>query len=535
MDRRRFLKTTGFGATGAAALALVGCGDDNGGGNSSLQSLATATQAAGATATPIDPFAGAKKGGTYRITQPTGDLVETAESTPDGLQWTMKMRKGVKFHNLAPVNGRDVTTDDVKFSWGRATDKKYTPSSQLTSVVDSAEFPDASTIVFKLKAPSASFLDLMADAALFHIMPTEADGKFNPATTMIGSGPWVLDNYTPTVGWKFKKNPSWWNTGFPLMDAVELAIVPEYATRLAQFQAGNSDAEGPTADDLIAMKQSGKDVITNGTLLTSESWVYFDSDPASPWNKDERVRQAVSMAMDRDGLSDVYYSVKKLNAAGLNIPLLYNNVVPAGHTRFWLDPKSADQGETSKFFKYDVAEAKKLMSAAGFPDGFSAPYQYTKVYGAAFDAVSEANISLLNAIGIKTTTDIQDYASKYSTHTFAGDFKGIAYGPESSFPDAGAIPLRLFTDNPLNHSRVNDPELTRLSLAQASELDEKKRKAIMWDIQRANAKKMYYVPHQGGAGTAWSVSQPYMRNITNFRGLGYGAGAETSPYFWKNQ
>ncbi len=577
--RRAFLRGSGLAAAGTAGLALVGCGgDDND--EESLKSLATPTPnaAASPTATAVDPFANAKRGGTYHMTQvgdaptidpygnysylgkmpatfvysrlfmykagpgiqpaevrPTGDLAESAETTPDGLKWTVKLRKGVKFHDIAPVSGRELTTKDVKFSWGRATDTKNTNAPQLTGVVDKVEYPDDYTIIFSLKAPSAVFTDLLADASLLHVQPVEAESGFNPAKTMIGSGPWVLDNYTPTVGWKFKKNPNWWMKGFPLMDGVELAVVPTYANRIAQFLAGNTDGEGPTPDDLIEIKKKVKDVVVTGALTTTQSWIYFDPQPGSPWAKDDRVRQAVSMALDRNELTDLIYSVKKLRAAGLDVPLPWNSVIPAGHTRFWLDPQGKDQGDSAKFFKYDPAEAKKLMAAAGFADGFSTTYQYTHAYGASYDTLAEANIQYLNAIGIKTTTDIQDYPSKYSTHTFAGDFTGIAFGPESAFPEPGGIPIRLFTDNVYNHSRIKDADLARLSIAQAQELDPAKRKAIMWDIQRMNAAHMYYVPHQGGAGVAWATYQPYMRNVTEYRTLGYGFGAETIPFFWKDQ
>lgn len=168
-NRRRFLKGTGATLAGGASMALVGCGGDSDDGGDSLASLATPTAGTGPTAAPKDPFAGAKKGGVYRITQvgdaptidpygnfsylgkmpatyvysrlfmyktgpgikpadvrPTGDLVESYETSADGLKWTMKLRPGVKFHDVAPVNGRALTTDDIKFSWGRATDAKNT-------------------------------------------------------------------------------------------------------------------------------------------------------------------------------------------------------------------------------------------------------------------------------------------------------------------------------------------------------------------------------------------------------------------------
>ncbi len=577
-DRRGFLKASAFGAAGAASLALVGCGDDSSSGNSSLSTLATATSAVGVTPTVVDPFAGVKKGGTYKNTitgdppaidpyanfsfqtkitaayvysrlfmyktgpgigptdfQSTGDLVETVEHTPDGLKWTMHLRKGVKFHNVAPVNGRDVTSDDVKFSWGRATDPKNTNGPQFTTVVDKVEYPDASTLVFTLKAPSAAFQDLLSDPSLLVIMPVEAEGKFNPATQMIGSGPWMLDKYTPSVSLNFKKNPNWWVTGFPLMDAVQTSIIPEYATRLAQFQAGSTDLEGLTVSDVIDFKKNGSKTPILASPSINLSMVYFDgNDPNNPWAKDDRVRQAVSQSLDRDALTDLIYSVKALAAAGVQQNVKWNNSEPIGQPRWWLDPKSKDQGDSAQFFNYDPANAKKLLAAAGYPDGFSTTYQYTPVYGPPWTTPAEANISYFSAIGVKTTTDVQDYVSKYSTHTFAGDFKGMGFGPESSFSDPGSYPNRWFADNPLNHGRIKDPALAKLATQQAQELDPAKRKELLWEIQRQNAQHMYYVPHQAGAGNNWLAYQPAMHNVDVYRSVSYAAGTETIPYFWRD-
>ena len=191
-SRRRFLGTGVAAGAGAAGLALVGCGDDDGGSKGGSSSLATPTTAAGATPTaaPADPFAGAKRGGTYRWpnsgdpptldpygnpsfltkehasahysrlfryqagkeplgVKPIPDIAASAESSPDGLKWTVKLRQDVKFHNIAPVNGRQVTTDDVKFSWGRVV-APTNGNRVLAAFVDKLEYPDKSTIVFSL-------------------------------------------------------------------------------------------------------------------------------------------------------------------------------------------------------------------------------------------------------------------------------------------------------------------------------------------------------------------------------------------------
>ncbi|NJD64785.1 MAG: ABC transporter substrate-binding protein [Chloroflexi bacterium] len=579
--RRRFLGGAVATGAGAAGLALVGCGDDdddddNGGGIATATSPATATSAPGTTPTPVDPFAGVKRGGTYKADQagdpptidpygnlsfltkgfsayvysrlfkynsgpgvkqsdlqPVGDLAESTETSPDGLTWTIKLRPGIKFHNVAPVNGRAVTSDDVKYSWGRATAETNTNRAQV-SFVDKVEYPDATTVKFTLKSPNAAFLDVLADANIFWIMPTESDGGFDPTKQAIGSGPWMLDSYTPSVALKFKKNPEWHVPGYPLMDAVESAIIPEYANRIAQFQAGNTDSTGITAEDIVNIKKSMPGINLYGEVSQLLSFVYFDPDPASPWAKDPRVKQAVSMAIDRAGLMDLGYNVKKLKAEGLAVSERWNNLIPAGMQRFWLDPQGAEQGESKKFFEYNVAEAKALLSAAGFANGFDAVYQYTaNRYGATFNAIAEAHISFLNEIGIKTTTEVQDYASKYITQTFVGNFKGIAFGYETPFPEGGSYPNRMFTDNPSNHSKIVDAELAELAAKQQRELDPAKRKEFFFEIQRKNAEKMHYIPSNAGAGTGWAGYQGWVKNIDVQTVPGsYGGGTETIPYRW---
>lgn len=574
-SRRRVLGAAGAAGIGAAGLALVGCGDDDDEGGD--VGLATPTPSGAATPTPADPFATAKRGGTYKLSStgdpptldpygnlsfltksfagahysrlykyktgpgiaplsvtPEPDIAQSGEATPDGLKFTIKLRAGVKFASVAPVNGREVTTDDVKFSWGRLTAETTQNRSQV-AFVDKVEYPDKSTIVFSLKGPTATFYDTLADTNLLFVMPTESDGKFDPAKTAVGSGPWILESYQPSVKFIRKKNPDWYLKGFPLLDGIETAIIPEYANRLAQFMAGNTDSDGINGDDLTTVKKQIPQVQLEGRTGPTLSFLFFDSDPASPWNKDPRVRQAISMSLNRDDLTELGYNVKKLREAGLDVKTPWHNIIPAGETRWWLDPKDEkNMGEGAKYFKYDPAEAKKLLSAAGFADGFSTTYQYTaNRYGKLFNDIAEANIQFINAIGIKTTTDVQDYSSKYITQTFAGNFKGIAFGYETPFPEAGSYLIRQFTDDPLNHGKVKDATLEKLAKDISIEPKEEKRKALFWEAQKYHATKMYYVPDQAGAGTGWIGHQPNLRNGVDYVVKGYGGYTEEAPFRWK--
>jgi len=566
-SRRRFLGVAGTTGAGAAGLALVGCGDDDDDDNG-LGGLATTTPEATVEATPAP-----KTGGSYRVpvageapsidpygnlsfltkgvasypysrlfkyrtdpsiqaasVLPTGDLAESADASADGLTWTVKLRQGVKFHNIAPVSGRALTVDDIRFSWGRATEEKNTNAQQL-KFVDKVAYPDNQTIVFTLKAPNAAFLDVLADSNLLWIMPTEADGGFDPAQLMIGTGPWMFSEYRPSERSTFKKNPEWHEKGFPLLDQIERFVIPEYPNRLAQFRAGNLDGTDVQAEDLIDVRNQVQGVTLYGELPRLLSFFYFDPNPNSPL-QDPRVRQAVSMCIDRDALTDLGYNVKKLKDAGLDVKTGWNNIIPAGFTRFWLDPQSSDMGEGAKYFKFDVAEAKRLMDAAGYANGIEVKYQYVaNRYGAPFDAIAEAQVGYLAGIGIKANPEIQDYNAKYITQTFTGNFEGIAFGYETPFPEGGAYPMRQFTDNPLNHGKIKDEELAGLALEQQRAPSEERRKEIFWEIQRKNADKMYYVPSQAGAATGWEAYQSFVKG-TGYQTIPYAVATEELPYWW---
>ena len=89
---------------------------------------------------------------------------------------------------------------------------------------------------------------------------------------------------------------------------------------------------------------------------------------------------------------------------------------------------------------------------------------------------------------------------------------------------------RMFGDDPQNHGRVKDPKITELDDKQSRELNPEKRREYIWEIQRVNADKTYYVPSQIGAGVGWSAYRPEVRGIIQTRS--YGGATETLPDRW---
>src|SRR4051812_926413 len=243
LTRRRALATTGAGALGAAFLAACGGSDSGSGGGSSGDKSSSdaitkpedtlkeakrsgvikdrtfgdvSTQDPFAANNTLNAIAGQVYSSLVKIKpgymklpaeqELIGDLVESWETSPDGLTITMKIRQNVKWHNKAPVNGRTFVTDDVLAGWNRFATKfssragianSADPSAPVLSLTAS----DKSTVVMKLKEPIFYALQLFSSnfTGNVPIMPKESDSGFDPRNEMIGTGPYYLDKYTPSV------------------------------------------------------------------------------------------------------------------------------------------------------------------------------------------------------------------------------------------------------------------------------------------------------------------------------------------------
>ncbi|HZQ36689.1 MAG TPA: ABC transporter substrate-binding protein, partial [Dehalococcoidia bacterium] len=239
---------------------------------------------------------------------PVPDLVAGYEVTPDGLTYTMKLRQGVNFH---PPLSRAITSADVAASYQYFTGSpKNVNNGVYAPIVDSLSTPDDSTLIWKLKLPYAPFLNKLGNPQYLWIMSKDAatDGKIDPSQQAIGTGPWIFVNSTPTA-FTWKKNPDYMLKGLPYADQAVLNIIPDTSTQEAQFQAGRLDILSVQPADVDAMKRAVPKAQVQEYTPNGMSLFFFSnvSDPNSPF-KDARMRQAASLAVDRQGLIDAIYS-----------------------------------------------------------------------------------------------------------------------------------------------------------------------------------------------------------------------------------
>ena len=583
IDRRRALAASGGASIAAALLAACGSGDGDAGGGKSSKGLISepedTTKQAKRTGTmkdrsfgdppTLDPFTANNPWNTVGpmalsallqfkpgYMKPTeneviGDIAESWEWADDGLTVLLKLRQGVKWHNKPPLNGRAFEMEDVLFSWERFVAKSSTRGAIANAAdpgapVLSLTAPDSRTIAIKLKEPIvfAPGLFTSSSSGGVNIMPKETDKTFDIRNDMIGTGPWVMTNYTPSVGFTLKRHPEYWDKDYALVEQVDLPIITEYATALSQFKAGNLYFFGSSAtavinpEDVLSTKREEPRIkVYQGDLRNAGSPVArlifgWKPDTTSPF-RDERLRQAFSMAFDRDTFLDVFFNVSNFEREGLPVETRWGTAVNPTFEGWWLDPKSKDFGANAKYFEHNVSEAKKLVAAAAIQPGTEILSSY--ISGSELgNAPKQAEVlnGMIREIGVIPKVNIIDYLKEYvpQYRDGRGQFEGYAYKSTAGGAGAGDAVASLsneywtkggttwhgFSASGKN-DQSGDPQIESLIERARVERDTDKRKSLVNDIQRTLAKPMYTLPLPG-FGTGFTVAWPAIGNFRVFQG-----------------
>jgi peptide/nickel transport system substrate-binding protein len=446
--------------------------------------------------------------------KPVPDLAEKFDVSTDGLTYTFTIRANAKWQNKPPLSGRAVTADDVVYSFNRF--KTVSPNKNYFDIVKDVKATDPHTVVFTLNNAFAPFENSVAAPVLW-IMPKEViDADGDGRKRVIGSGPWIFDRFEKGVQVVAKKNPDYYFTGTPYVDELDLLIIPTEATQVANLRAKQIDVIVPSQSDRNALAKSNPEMQITDFPQNLLYFMYWRVD-APPFN-DVRVRQAVSLALDRDELITVLDEGKGY----------INNAIPAGLESWWLDPRGADMGPSAQYFKRDVDAAKKLLAAANFPVSQKIPFiSVQNAYGDTFNASIELVIKQMKDIGIQLDFQPQDYAA-YIQSTFLGKFTPgtMIWGLETPFQEPHEYLFNMYHPKGVrNHAGVNDQKLTDMVDKQSVTLDKGMRKQIINDIQRYAGEQQYYVI--GPVGPTSVVAQPWVKNA-NYT-TDYARGSEWVP------
>jgi peptide/nickel transport system substrate-binding protein len=395
---------------------------------------------------------------------------------PDSQTYTFHLRPGVKFANLPPVNGRPLTASDVKFSYEYATrsgqvkeqakGKTLLPAQYnwMLEGLDRIETPDNSTVVVKFQQPFAPFLNYAATCSL-SLLPHEIydqDGDFKGQ--IVGSGPFQFDRASSQNGTRsvWKKNPTYWEAGKPYFNEFNFVIIKDPSTAYAAFQAKQLDfLSGATmsATDVDQVRRSNPDAVVYPYIYFGAQDLWMNQMPGKLL-RDQRLRQAISLAIDRDEMIATLGGGKGSWSLGGAFPDIFT------------------QDETKQLLKHDVAQARQLVTGAGYPNGVDIEFQYTADYGPFYVSMIQLLQAQLKKAGLNIVFKVQDRQDTIQRRK-NGDYVMSATAGDVNTDIDSNVYQKYLPGSTGNNSRVDDPQLTALIQAQRRELDPAKRRDIV--------------------------------------------------------
>lgn len=329
-------------------------------------------------------------------------LAESWSVDPDGKTWRFKIRKGVKFHN-----GDEFTAADAKFSLERLLSQKSKAAIApvLRPVIDRIETPDPYTLVIVTKEVVAILPDLLTGGGL--MMPKryiEEKGEAYFADHPIGTGPWRFVKREPGASVEFEAVKDHWRVT-PAFQTLIIKLVPEESTRVAMLKRGEVDVAEISLDNVDAVKAAGLEIRkspfeTQAVLFLAGTWVQTDEPKPT---MDLRVRQALSLAIDREELAKTFFK-------GYGTPGVRLKTAPYS---FGWDP-------TWKADPYDPQKAKSLLAEAGYPGKFKDPvinlWSYQLPGAGWMPQLIQIISGYWEAVGVKTKVTPIDFATVRSMY-----------------------------------------------------------------------------------------------------------------------
>src|SRR5436190_20852586 len=167
-------------------------------------------------------------------TQPLEPDLAESWTQPNDTTYIFKLRRGARWHNKAPVNGREVTAEDVKYTYERF-GGSTNPNRGILEQVDKIEAVDKYTVKFTMKEPFAWLLEALASTSTWIIAKevVEQHGDLKKPESCIGTGPWMLERYEPNLRLTFVRNPTYFVPGLPYVDNVDMSIDTDPASAFA--------------------------------------------------------------------------------------------------------------------------------------------------------------------------------------------------------------------------------------------------------------------------------------------------------------
>jgi peptide/nickel transport system substrate-binding protein len=388
---------------------------------------------------------------------PRPAIAESWTISEAGLVYTFALRPGVTFHN-----GREVTSEDVRYSFSRVMDPETaSPDVAQTDGIASIEPPDAGTVVMTLTAPDASFLTRLSRPGLAIIPQEEVERHGDLSQVMVGTGPFIFEEYVPNTRLTFSRNDAYWDGDKPFLDGLDVLIIPDDTTRTAALVSNTVDLIQQVPHRDIPLIEANDSLQLAGDQATNLRWIVFNLQ-RSPFDNIE-LRQAIAAGIDRQAIIDSA-------VFGYGTPLV--GMYPS---TFWF----GYQGDVPE---PDVEGARALVERLDLPEDFRpailtfADYEFLAATSTVFQ-------EQLRQIGIESEIDAQDNAT-YLDNLFSGNFDIAVMGASGYSDPSEYLTAMLGTGQFTNPGGYSNPDLDALIQAGLEERGQAARATIYQQAQQ---------------------------------------------------
>ncbi len=402
-------------------------------------------------------------------TKPVGDLAESWTVSRDGLVYTFKLRRGVKFHD-----GNEMTSKDVKASY----DKIVFPPAGVKSLrkaayssVEVVEAPDPYTVRFRLKWPESSLpLNLASPWNWIYRADVLAKDIHWYETHVNGTGPFTFVEHVRGSHWVGKKNPNYWDKGKPYLDGYRAIFISSSAAQVATVRGERAHIQfrsfSPVERDQLVQALGPKITVQESpwdcVLLVA---MHHEKKPFD----DKRVRRALTLALDRyEGSKALSRITLVKDVAGIQVPGTPYATPPTELEKLAGYGRDINRSRT---------EAKRLLKEAGVPEGFAFTFKNRGIPHP-YEPLGIWLIDQWRQIGLNVKQEIIE-ASAYHPMLKRGDFEvamdfqcGFIVEPDLDLP-------RFLSTSDANYGKHKDTVIDELYEKQGRATDAEERKRYL--------------------------------------------------------
>ena len=409
-----------------------------------------------------------------------GDLAESWFVSEDGLTYSFKLRKGVKW-----MDGRDFTADDVVFSIDRIIEPgAVRPSQKVIPYIKSAVKVDDQNVNINLNFPSLGFIQFLA-VDFAKVVPkhiVEAGVDISLFENGIGTGPYSRLSFEPGATYEVERNPNYFKKGLPFLDGFKAILIQDKGTEIAAYRTERTQMSGSSVTNLDIEDYQRLEQDTGFMSRFGIHWIegaasqdVMVNTNAPPFDN-EKVRRAMFLALDRGEITETFgpggrYARGAPMAPQSPYTLPESEILSLPGYRTLNGEKHPD----------DIAEAQKLMVDAGFPDGFSATFSVAQIQD--WPDVAQVVKEQMKVIGIDLDLvlgPINDVIGGVIFRNYEVTILGIGLVA----PDPDDSLLSNYTINPRNWHDWSDPRVEELAALQKVETDFRTRRDLVFEMQR---------------------------------------------------